>query len=82
MDDEVLAELSAHNSEGFKTLSLSRKYRMAALEALSMDGFLVHHNLNTLEAVLLLIYSINHWEGVEYSWTLLGKSPLIKESLK
>jgi hypothetical protein len=72
-EDAFLRELCPQTLEGFKPEQIAHQYRTAALMALSLDNFLVHHDLNTLEAVLLLIYAINHWEGVEYSWVLLGK---------
>jgi hypothetical protein len=72
-EDALLRELCPQTLEGFKPEQIAHQYRTAALIALSLDNFLIHHDLNTLEAVLLLIYAINHWEGVEYSWVLLGK---------
>lgn len=73
-EDALLRELCPQTLEGFKPEQLAHQYRTAALMALSLDNFLIHHDLNTLEALLLLIYAINHWEGVEYSWVLLGKA--------
>ncbi|KAM3067062.1 hypothetical protein ACMFMG_011735 [Clarireedia jacksonii] len=71
-EDGLLRELCPQALDGFKPEKIAQQYRTAALMALSMDSFLIHHDLNTLEALLLLCYSINHWEGVEYSWALLG----------
>lgn len=72
-DDALLREICPQTLQGFKPEQIAHQYRTAALMALSLDNFLIHHDLNTLEAVLLLIYAINHWEGVEYSWVVLGK---------
>ncbi|KAF5009357.1 hypothetical protein FDECE_4413 [Fusarium decemcellulare] len=52
----------------------SQKYRNAAMMSLAQDQFLVHHNLNTLEALLVLIHTISHSEGPEYGWALLGNA--------
>ncbi|KAJ5108243.1 hypothetical protein N7456_004918 [Penicillium angulare] len=80
-EDASLRELCPPTLDGFKPEQIAHQYRTAALIALSMDNFLVHHDLNTLEAILLLIYAINHWEGLEYSWILLGMAQNIGMSL-
>ncbi|KAJ5758780.1 hypothetical protein N7520_005936 [Penicillium odoratum] len=71
-EDALLRELCPQTMDGFKPEQIAHQYRTAGMMALSMDNFLIHHDLNTLEALLLLCYGINHWEGVEYSWVLLG----------
>lgn len=73
-NDPVILEWLSNqqNNCAQDTLALSRSLRSAALSCLAQDQFLIHHDLNTLEAVLLLIYSICHIEGVEHGWTLLG----------
>ncbi|CAN9210753.1 unnamed protein product [Alternaria alternata] len=73
-NDPVIVEWLSKQQNNYDqdTLALSRSLRSAALSCLAQDQFLIHHDLNTLEAVLLLIYSICHMEGVERGWTLLG----------
>jgi hypothetical protein len=53
---------------------LSQQYRNAAMMCLSQDQFLIRHNLNTLEALLVLIHTISDSEGAEYGWALLGNA--------
>ncbi|KAI0411888.1 hypothetical protein F5X98DRAFT_32922 [Xylaria grammica] len=50
----------------------TRRYREAAMICLSKDQFLTSYRLNTLQALLLVVYEICHEEGVERGWTLLG----------
>jgi hypothetical protein len=52
---------------------LAYRYRTAAMICLSQDHFLIRHNISTLEALLLLIYTISNNEGAERAWTLLGE---------
>ncbi|KAI0424401.1 hypothetical protein F5Y09DRAFT_324524 [Xylaria sp. FL1042] len=49
-----------------------RSYREAAMICLSKDQFLTRYRLNTLQALLLIVYEICHEEGVERGWTMLG----------
>jgi hypothetical protein len=51
---------------------LAYHYRTAAMICLSQDHFLIRHSLSTLEALLLLIYTVSNNEGAERAWTLLG----------
>ncbi|KAJ3548421.1 hypothetical protein NM208_g1007 [Fusarium decemcellulare] len=53
-------------------LLASRHLRSAALTCLAQDRFMVHYNLNTLEALLTMIYEICHSEGVDRGWVFLG----------
>lgn len=53
------------------------RLRIAAMICLSKDQFLIRHNLSTLEALLLLIYTISNHEGAERAWTLLGMTLFI-----
>ncbi|KAJ5187571.1 hypothetical protein N7449_010565 [Penicillium cf. viridicatum] len=58
------------------------RFRAAAMICLSQDNFLYQHRMSTLEALLVLIYTINHYEGVERGWTLLGIACNIGIALK
>ncbi|OAL54266.1 hypothetical protein IQ07DRAFT_262293 [Pyrenochaeta sp. DS3sAY3a] len=73
-NDPIIAKWLAklQDSQSQDPAALSRSLRSIALTCLAQDEFLVRYDLNTLEALLLLIYSICHTEGVERSWTLLG----------
>jgi hypothetical protein len=62
--------LEAEGGDGMKILA--KKYRTGAMNALAADGFLVRHNLTTLQVLVLLIYAINHSEGAAQSMALLG----------
>jgi hypothetical protein len=74
-DDTTFCSLRSTLNPGWKTSDVSLYYRQTAMNCLCRDEFLVRFNLGTLEALLLLVYSISHNEGVEQSWTLLGKYP-------
>jgi hypothetical protein len=56
------------SSENIAILSL--RYRTAAIQCLNADHYLWRHTLYTLQALILLIYGINHSHG--QSWALLG----------
>ncbi|EPE02259.1 c6 zinc finger domain-containing protein [Ophiostoma piceae UAMH 11346] len=49
---------------------LTGRYRVATLRCLEADHYLWRHNLHTLQALILLVYGINHSHG--QSWALLG----------
>jgi hypothetical protein len=51
---------------------IASQYRQSAMLCLSEDNFLIRHSLNTLEALLILLYGISHNDGVEQTWALLG----------
>ncbi|KAM6509338.1 hypothetical protein FSOLCH5_012339 [Fusarium solani] len=69
-DSPLLRELGRRNSALENTSLLCSRYRGAAMKCLEADHYLWRHNLNTLQAVVLLIYGINHTHG--QSWALLG----------
>ncbi|KAM6515738.1 hypothetical protein FALCPG4_013951 [Fusarium falciforme] len=69
-DSPLLRELGRRNSALENTSLLSSRYRGAAMRCLEADHYLWRHNLNTLQAVVLLIYGVNHTHG--QSWALLG----------
>jgi len=71
-NDPVLSDLLSGRFQAPDVAALSRQYRAAALICLSQDNFMVHHRLSTLEALLILIYTVTHTEGPAGSWVLLG----------
>ncbi|KAK5048567.1 hypothetical protein LTR84_005658 [Exophiala bonariae] len=66
----LLADLGRESSAAANIRSLAGRYRSAAMRCLSADQFLWQHNLHTMQALVLLIYAINHAHGS--SWALLG----------
>ncbi|EXK24511.1 hypothetical protein FOXG_22815 [Fusarium oxysporum f. sp. lycopersici 4287] len=58
---------------------LSNRYRGGVMKCLEADHYLWRHNLNTLQALVILIYGINHTHG--QSWALLGAARNIALSL-
>ncbi|KAL4796670.1 hypothetical protein BDV19DRAFT_388171 [Aspergillus venezuelensis] len=72
-DGTMLAELWS-DPDVQNTAALSCRFRTAATICLAQDNFLINHSLNTLEALLILIYTISHDEGVDRGWVLLGMS--------
>lgn len=50
--------------------TLTSRYRAAAFRCLEADHYLWRQNIRTLQALILLIYGINHSHG--QCWTLLG----------
>lgn len=68
--DSLLKDISHGVSPNIKVRHLAAKYQAAALKALSADGFLSRHNLDTVKTLLFLIYSATHTSGP--SWSLLG----------
>ncbi|KAH7310747.1 hypothetical protein B0I35DRAFT_397075 [Stachybotrys elegans] len=80
--DPGLVELWQDQSAPPNLEALSQKYRNAAMMSLAQDQFLVRHNLNTLEALLVLIHTITDCEGAEYGWALLGTAHNIAVALR
>ncbi|KAJ5679478.1 hypothetical protein N7462_007722, partial [Penicillium macrosclerotiorum] len=72
-DDPIVTELwrEAPPTQSNRVADLASRFRAAAMVCLSQDNFLFQHRISTLEALLVLIYTINHYEGVERGWTLL-----------
>jgi hypothetical protein len=67
-----LNELSRRPTVSAKIRDLSERYRASAMRCLEMDNYLWRHNITTLQALIILIYGINHSHG--QSWTLLGST--------
>ncbi|KAI0877985.1 hypothetical protein GGS24DRAFT_47409 [Hypoxylon argillaceum] len=71
-DGALPADISPNGSTLQGSNMSTRRYREAAMICLSKDQFLTRYRLNTLQALLLIVYEICHEEGVERGWTLLG----------
>jgi hypothetical protein len=72
--DEVISSIATNPSYGSNIAAISDRYRAMAMICLCKDRFLVRHRLSTLEALLVLVYTISHNEGAEQSWVILGQS--------
>ncbi|RAK90418.1 hypothetical protein BO79DRAFT_191966 [Aspergillus costaricaensis CBS 115574] len=71
-DDVPLAERLWLQQLQYTSLQgIASQYRKSAMLCLSEDNFLIQHSLNTLEALLILLYRISHNDGVEQTWALL-----------
>ncbi|KAE8423674.1 hypothetical protein BDV36DRAFT_290340 [Aspergillus pseudocaelatus] len=70
--DPFLIDFCSGQPHSETQFSAVHRFRKAALTCLAQDRFLVHHDLNTLESILILIYTVSHNEGVERGWVLLG----------
>lgn len=66
----LLSDLSRKQTVTDKIAELSERYRNAAFKCLEADNFLWQQNMTTLQALIILIYGINHSHG--QAWTLLG----------
>ncbi|KAJ9413954.1 hypothetical protein QL093DRAFT_2088869 [Fusarium oxysporum] len=75
----LLRELGKRNSVLDNMSLLSNRYRGGVMKCLEADHYLWRHNLNTLQALVILIYGINHTHG--QSWALLGAARNIALSL-
>ncbi|QKX63057.1 uncharacterized protein TRUGW13939_10225 [Talaromyces rugulosus] len=70
-DDVLLAKLWPEPHAQDATV-LSYQLRTAGMICLAQDNFLNNHSISTLEALLILIFTISHDEGVDKGWVLLG----------
>lgn len=78
-EDALLLELGRCKTASENMTLLCSRYRTAAMKCLEADHYLWRHNLNTLQALVLLVYGINHTHG--QSWALLGTARNIALSL-
>ncbi len=69
-DDLLLSDLGREVNPAANMRNLSSRYRTASFRCLAADQFLWQHNMRTLQALVLLIYSLNHSHA--QSWPLLG----------
>ena len=76
---DALSELSRKGSVPEQIAELSERYRNAALRCLEADNYLWQQKVTTLQALIILIYSINYSHG--QTWTLLGMTYHIALSL-
>lgn len=74
LDDEspILQDLGHESCPSANVRNLATRYRAAAMRCLVADNFMWHHNLCTVQSLVLLIYAISHAKGP--SWTLLGSA--------
>lgn len=68
-DDPILQDLSRSRRVG-KVTELMDRYRNAAMACLDADHYLWNHNVTTLQALVLIIYSTSHTRGG--TWTMIG----------
>jgi hypothetical protein len=66
----LLRDLGKSSMASKSIATLTSRYRAAAFRCLEGDHYLWRQNLRTLQALILLIYGINHSHG--QSWALLG----------
>lgn len=69
--DPVMEELNTGRDVRSAVPELSAHFRGIAISCLAADDFLVHHNLHTLEALVLLLYAMGH-SGSPGTFPLLG----------
>lgn len=72
--DDVIHSIASSSSHSPNIAVISDRYRAMAMICLCKDRFLVRYRLSTLEALLVLVYTISHNEGAEQSWVILGQS--------
>lgn len=75
----LLRDLGQSSVASKSICTLTSRYRAAAFQCLEADHYLWRQNLLTLQALILLIYGINHSHG--QSWALLGLTRNIALSL-
>jgi hypothetical protein len=77
-DDAVLVAIRSKQDQpqDQERAAISYQLRAAAMVCLAQDNFMVKHRLSTLEALLVLIYTISNYEGTERGWALLGNHEL------
>lgn len=75
----LLRDLGKGSTASKNISTLTSRYRAAAFMCLESDHYLWRQNLRTLQALILLIYGINHSHG--QSWALLGITRNIALSL-
>ncbi|KAI5816665.1 fungal-specific transcription factor domain-containing protein [Pyronema omphalodes] len=81
-NDPLLFDIGRDPSGAKNIRILGSRYRKAAMRCLAADNFMVRHRLSTLQALILLIYAINHSLGEDGgSWPLLGLTQNIALSL-
>lgn len=81
LDDQhpLLADLGRENTPAANIRTTAAQYRAAAMKCLVADNYMWQHNLCTVQALVLLIYAINHAHGP--AWSLLGTTLHIAVSI-
>ncbi|PYH75706.1 hypothetical protein BO82DRAFT_396671 [Aspergillus uvarum CBS 121591] len=69
-DSHLLKALSRKDTPYGRLNEISERYYSAAMKCLEADRYLWRQNISTLQALLILIYGIQHSHG--QTWTLLG----------
>ncbi|KAK5170675.1 uncharacterized protein LTR77_005265 [Saxophila tyrrhenica] len=69
-DSELLSDLSRKKTPLEMSAELTQRYRDMAVRCLEADHYLWNHSVTTLQALVILIYGINHSHG--QTWTLIG----------
>ncbi|KAL2015135.1 hypothetical protein VTK56DRAFT_6214 [Thermocarpiscus australiensis] len=69
-DSVLLWDLGRQQTASENMGLLTSRYRTWAMKCLEADHYLWRHNLHTIQALVILIYGINHTHG--QSWALLG----------
>jgi hypothetical protein len=76
---QLLHDLSRETTTSRRIAELSQRFRNAAMKCLEADNYMWQQNITTLQALIILIYGINHSHG--QTWTLLGMTYHIALSL-
>lgn len=72
-NDQVLRDLARGPDAPSNICLLSRRYREAAMKCLARQGvFWGKHNIQSLQALILLVYAMGHSQ--DPTWVLLGES--------
>jgi hypothetical protein len=74
-NDPVLRDLGRARDSSKNVRVLSKRYRKAAMDCLAKQGvFWGKHNIQSLQALVMLIYAMGHCQ--EPTWAFLGKAML------
>ncbi|KAL1952738.1 hypothetical protein VTO42DRAFT_4309 [Malbranchea cinnamomea] len=69
-DSPLLSDLGRETSASANINVLAARYRRGAMQCLAADGFMERYSIRSLQALVLLIYALNH--ASQPSWVLLG----------
>ncbi|OQO13028.1 hypothetical protein B0A48_02492 [Cryoendolithus antarcticus] len=69
-DSYILVDLSRKQTAFERIADLTARYRGLAMKCLEADNYLWNNNLTTVQALVILIYSISHTHGP--TWSLIG----------
>ena len=71
-NDPVLAAVRERIPCDEDNAALAKELRQVVMLCLEKDNFIFSYNLTTLESLLIILYGINHDNGVDAAWALLG----------